>query len=110
MKTLSPRPAESRADLVAGLRTAHDKFLVSAVLDAVAPVLKSLSERISELESKPSPKWCGPFRQGESYPELSFVVCNGGLWVAERSTNAQPGSDDSGWELCVKSGRHDSDR
>lgn len=105
MMTPSPRPATSDADLVAGLdaRTAHDRSLVSAVLDAVAPVLKSLSERISKLESKPSPKWCGPFRQGESYPELSFVVCSGGLWVAERSTSARPGSDNSGWQLCVKS-------
>lgn len=110
MMTPSPRPATSHADLVDGLDTARDRYLVSAVLDAVAPVLKSLSERISELESKPSPKWCGPFRQGESYPKLSFVVCSGGLWVAERSTSVPPGSGDSGWQLCVKSGGHDNGR
>lgn len=51
----------------------------------------------------------GVYKQGMSAQAGDCVSFGGSLWVAQRDTDAKPGTDDSGWRLAVKKGRDGRD-
>ena len=66
--------------------------------------IEALEQRCAALEQQPQLKHCGKWREDAAYKSGSLVTRNGGLWLAERDTAAQPGNIDSGFRLIVKSG------
>jgi hypothetical protein len=87
--------------------------ITHGIVDAILPKLKRelapVFKKLDELEARPAGgtgvKYCGTYRQGESYSEGALVTKSGGLWLAERLTSSSPGNGDSGWRLVVKEGR-----
>ena len=79
--------------------------LVPAVKEAIARELAPVLARLDRLESRPDLKYQGVWQHSVSYSAGALVTRSGGLWLAQRDTAAQPGSDDCGWRLIVKSGR-----
>lgn len=51
----------------------------------------------------------GVYKQGMKAQAGDCVSFGGSLWVAQRDTDAKPGTDDSGWRLAVKKGRDGKD-
>lgn len=47
--------------------------------------------------------------KSQEYKRGDTVSRDGSQWVATRDTKDQPGSEDSGWQLCVKRGRDGKD-
>jgi hypothetical protein len=52
----------------------------------------------------PTVTYQGIWREGE-YKIGDQVTYDGTQWIAMRDTNTQPGTQESGWQLCVKKGR-----
>lgn len=85
------RPTVSRIEAV------ERKLSVPAADD-----VKALLDRIKALEARPQAVYKGVWAEGE-YGHGDMVTQGGGLWHAQRSTDAKPGTDDS-WKLAVKKG------
>ena len=64
--------------------------------------VKALLDRIKALEARPQAVYKGVWTEG-AYSHGDMVTQGGGLWHAQRSTEARPGADDS-WKLAVKKG------
>lgn len=64
--------------------------------------VKALLDRIKALEERPQAVYRGVWADG-AYGQGDMVTQGGGLWHAQRSTEAKPGADDS-WKLAVKRG------
>jgi hypothetical protein len=50
------------------------------------------------------------FKHGQTYNRGHTATWEGSLWLALRDTNAQPGTQDSGWKLVTKRGRDGRDK
>jgi hypothetical protein len=93
-------PAVDDADAVAAA-------IVRRINAALAPVLERLAaaeQDVRELKNLPQLKHCGPWIEGQSYSEGSFVTRKGGMWLAIRPRPDTPGAPGSGWRLVVKEG------
>jgi hypothetical protein len=66
-------------------------------------VCKKFERRIERLEAS-QVKFCGVWKQGETYPENGLVSHQGGLWLCRAPTSSRPGSGSPAWRLCVKKG------
>ena len=64
--------------------------------------VKALLDRIKALEDRPQAVHQGTWTEG-AYVKGDMVTQGGGLWHAQRGTEAKPGTDDS-WKLIVKKG------
>ena len=73
------------AERAAALRATPAGRTAVAIMQGLIPILGEMQQRIRELEARPIPKWCGGFKQGQVYRELSFVVADGALWVSNRA-------------------------
>jgi hypothetical protein len=89
---------------------------IAAIMAGVAPVINDhvtkrlgpLLARIAELESRTANfRYCGVFRQGDSYALGNFVTHDGSVWHANRDTDETPGTPGGAWQLAVKRGRSD---
>jgi hypothetical protein len=77
---------------------------VPLVIEKAGPRIADLEARIDQLEARPTPRYVGVWKAGETYEEGSFVTCSGSLWHANRSTDHRPGTSDD-WQLSVKKDR-----
>jgi hypothetical protein len=105
---------EGRGHPVNYTQANHDALLYSlawnnAMTAAALHIIEELHARIVELEStaksKGSLQYRGVFREGEEYPEGSFVTHHGSMWHANETTKDRPAEGSAGWTLCVKRGR-----
>jgi len=51
----------------------------------------------------------GIYTEGKEYSRGDVVTWGGSCWVAEANASQKPGTDESGWKLAVKAGRHGRD-
>ena len=77
--------------------------VVKAVRDFVARETATLNARITELESRPTVRYAGVWRSGETYTLGSMTTHQGSLWHANSATSTRPGTDGT-WTLAVKRG------
>ena len=54
--------------------------------------LTSIGQRLERLEQQPALKYCGPYRNADSYQPGAFVSKGGSLWLCERPTSGIPGA------------------
>ncbi len=88
--------------------------LLDAFMDHVLSVLQDMNERnrernarLAALEARPASggvRWAGTWKSNRQFREGELCTWRGGLWLATRTTNDRPGTDDSGFRLIVKSG------
>jgi hypothetical protein len=61
-----------------------------------------LARRIDQLEAEIANfQHKGPFRSGERYAKNNLVQHDGGCWMAQATTTARPGTDNT-WRLVAK--------
>jgi hypothetical protein len=86
------------------------KLIGHALADTVQLVRKEdiapLIARISELEARPTMKYCGVFDLQQNYKVGDFVTDDGSLWhCCSPTCGVRPGSMPEIWQLAVKRGR-----
>lgn len=105
--TPAAKPASRKA--VAFDAAAFGRNVGRAIKGQVAPIreaLAALEARLAKLEEAPQRKFYrGTFKSGEFYREGEAVTHKGSLWIALADTSADPGGQQSGWQLAVKRGR-----
>ena len=92
----------------ASKRRSSDAVLIDIIFETLAPVIKDLRGRVSELEARPEFVDKGVFREGNAYSAGHGVTHDGSYWLAQRATMARPGSN-ADWRLAVKRGRDGKD-
>ncbi len=81
------------------------KELADLIRQHVAVVTKPLRDKIEELELRIAAfKYCGVWRDGESYRKHNFVTHHGSIWICLCDTEAKPG-ESLQWQLAVQKGR-----
>jgi hypothetical protein len=80
----------------------HERMLDMLAVHRVRRV--QLEKRVTELEQRPSLKYCGTWNAHAQFNEGNLVTDHGSLWACLRSTRARPGESDD-WQLAVKKGR-----
>jgi len=70
----------------------------------------AIEAQLSVLAARPKGlSWGGIWGEGEVHAKNTLTTRGGGLWLAERDTEQQPGAPDSGWRLIVKRGSLSND-
>jgi hypothetical protein len=73
--------------------------------DANETRLAAIEQRLARVEQRPELRYVGIHTEGHRYASGCLVTRQGGLWLAEESTDRTPGTDASGWRLIVKAGK-----
>jgi hypothetical protein len=82
-----------------------EEELAAEIANLVRQHVKPLRDRIEVLEKQAAEfKYCGVWREGESYRKNNFVTHHGGVWAALCDTEAKPGQSLQ-WQLAVQKGR-----
>ena len=92
------------------------KELCDIIRGHVAAATKPLRARIEELELRTAQaekqaeqfKYCGVWREGESYRKNNFCTHDGSVWVCLCDTEGRPGQSLQ-WQLAVRKGRDGKD-
>ena len=95
-------PARDRADRVARLE--EDIADLASRIRRLAAAVKPFVDVAGAEFALPLAD-CGVFRSGRKYSKGTACTHDGSLWIAQRDTDAKPGTPDCGWRLAVKAGR-----
>jgi hypothetical protein len=100
-------PAKSRE--IEAMMTALAPILRAAVETAIETRCSTLTDRIKQLEARPSLVYRGIWNENEQYEQGQFVTDHGSLFYCERLTRARPSAGSPDWRLAVKRGRDGKD-
>jgi hypothetical protein len=103
-KSVGPSPAPSHKN---GLPESLATEIVHVIKAALAPIQERLADAEQELKTlkaQPQLKYCGVWREHETFSEGSLCTKGGGLWLATGPRLGTPGTPGSGWRLIVKAG------
>lgn len=84
------------------------KIIGGGTVDLIA-LLRPIFDRVAALESELAEArnlgYKGVWRSNSIYNRGNLCTHSGSLWIAETTTDAKPGTPDSGWKMVAKGGK-----
>lgn len=99
---------DGRVEELAGLvQKAGNSAELESIAEKLSSLESSLSESLAQLNERVvgCMKFAGQWDEGEKYETGATVAYKNSLWVAMRDNPGSPGTSDSGWKMCIKSGK-----